>query len=256
MKQLTNPQNSGQMCEDILDLLPAYVLGATDPDETAFVKANLDSCPEATAQIPDYQRLVDEMRASVPQVMPALDFEDRLMSRIAGTQAPAISVAPRPKTLRWGLIAAVAAILLLGLMNVYWITRINNLAETNAELMTQLQQPESAVLASLASMQWRRLASEQDPNVLALVVWQGDDGFLYTLDMPSLPPDQVYQLWLVESDNHHISAGTFRVDERGRGTLHFFAPESIGDFARLGITTEPAGGGNEPSTGPVVRGDV
>lgn len=260
MDKTNSTHSQGRLCEELLELLPAYALGATDPDETRFVQDNLAACAQATAELPGYQELVAAMRDDVPDVAPPADLEDRLMARVAQTSRPVVTPLPAPQRFtptRLGFIAAVAAIVLLALTNLYWISQVNRLVETNAELAYQLQQDDSdAVLASLATMQWRRLQSQNDPNLLAVLVWKGEDGFLYTLDMPSLPPNNVYQLWLVDPDNHHVSAGTFRVDDRGRGVLHFLAPESIGDFVRLGITSEPIGGSDGPTTSPVAQGEV
>jgi anti-sigma-K factor RskA len=117
-------------------------------------------------------------------------------------------------------------------------------------------QDDSNWLTSLARAQWRRLEGTEDSNVLAVVIWEDHDCFLYTLGMPALPPDKVYQLWLVESDNRHVSAGTFRVDERGRGVLTCNAAEDFQQFARMGITTEPTGGSTDPTSNPVALGNV
>ena len=55
-------------CEDMLNLIPEYAFGLTDPEQTQWVEANIARCPEAVAQLEDYRRLQDEMRASVPEI--------------------------------------------------------------------------------------------------------------------------------------------------------------------------------------------
>ena len=40
-------------CIEIHDLIPAYCLGATDPDETKLVEAHLGACPNAAAEVAD-----------------------------------------------------------------------------------------------------------------------------------------------------------------------------------------------------------
>lgn len=278
MNQPTETQAPNKLCGEVLFLIPAYAMGTTDPDETALVEANLATCPEAEAALVEYRRLVDEMRVNVPQLEPAPELEERLMARLAGwrqdeppaeTSLPTAAPAQPARRAHWrsarsllalsaaSLAAAVAAVLLLVATNVYWIGRVNDLSQENTSLAVELQQQANTFhLANLEELPWRRLWSEQNPDAIALIVWNGTDSFLYTLGMPDLPPDTVYQLWLVEPDNHHISAGTFRTDERGRGSLHFYAPESIGDFVRLGITTEPDGGSEGPTSPPVALGDV
>jgi anti-sigma-K factor RskA len=196
----------------------------------------------------------------VPQRTPPSGLEDRILARLVEPDnAPIRTVSPasHSRTLRLALAAVAAAILLLVVTNAYWIGRVNSLSEENLDLVALLEeQVETMQLANLDRLQWRRLQSDQNPGILAVVVWDNADGYLYTHDLPELSDDQVYQLWLVEPDNHHISAGTFRIDERGRGTLTFDAPEAIGDFARVGITAEPEGGSEEPTGNPVAIGEV
>lgn len=274
MSQSTETKGTNKLCGEVLFLIPAYAMGATDPEETALVEANLATCPDAAAALQEYNRLVEEMCVNVPQVEPAPELEERLMARLAGwrqDEETPPSVTPvettkrtRPRSARSllmlsaaSLAAAVAAVLLLVATNVYWLGRTNALAEENMSLAAQLQEQANTIhLANLESLPWRRLTSQQDPDAVALVVWNGPDTFLYTIGMPTLPPNNVYQLWLVGEDDRHISAGTFQVDERGRGTLHFYAPASLGEFARLGITTEPSGGSEEPTSSPVALGEV
>ena len=275
MNQPTETRAPNKLCGEVLFLIPAYAMGTTDPDETALVEANLAACPDAEAALLEYNRLVEEMRVNVPQIEPALELEERLMARLSGwrqiDETPPPSATPmqpakhtRLRSARSllmlsaaSLAAAAAAVLLLVATNVYWIGRVNDLSQANTSLVGQLQEQANTIhLANLEELPWRRLWSQEDPDAVALIVWNGTDSFLYTVGMPDLPPNSVYQLWLVEADNHHVSAGTFRVDERGRGDLHFYAQESVGDFVRLGITTEPDGGSEEPTSPPVALGDV
>jgi anti-sigma-K factor RskA len=258
MNETEQTLKARQPCEQVLELLPAYVIGATDPEETAFVKANLAACPEAAAVFPSYQRLVEQMRVDVPQIEPSADLEERLMKRLSSGPSAARPAVRRSRSGFPILAAAAAALVLLVGSNFYWLLRVNHLAQENDALAVQLQQEQdsSNALASLAQAQWRRLEGTQDSNVLALVIWEDHDCFLYTLGMPSLPPDKVYQLWLVESNDRHVSAGTFRVDERGRGVLTCNAPEDFQQFARMGITAEPMGGSTDPTSDPVAQGNV
>ncbi len=45
------------ICERLRELIPAYSLGATDAEETEFVKVHLADCPEAAAELAEYTRL-------------------------------------------------------------------------------------------------------------------------------------------------------------------------------------------------------
>jgi anti-sigma-K factor RskA len=257
MKQSMTSQLTGEKCEELLALIPAYALRATDPDETAFVEANLTSCPQAARALEDYTRLAAEMRADVKQVEPPSGLEERLMARLTTAERGQPRIIHRSRSLWVSVAAAVAVIALLVGTNAYWLMRVNELAREREALATQLQERNVAnTMNWLTRAQWRKLEGTQDSNVLAVIIWEDDDCFLYTLNMPSLPEDQVYQLWLVEPDNHHVSAGTFRVDERGRGMLSCHAQGNGWNYARVGITNEPQGGSTDPTGNPVALGDV
>jgi anti-sigma-K factor RskA len=74
-------------------------------------------------------------------------------------------------------------------------------------------------------------------------------------NMPALPADRVYQLWLV-ADGQRISGGTFRVDADGRGALLVQPPQPWSAYQRLGVTTEPTGGSPGPTSPRVIGGTL
>jgi anti-sigma-K factor RskA len=257
MKQVMTSKNTGDSCEEVLALIPAYAFRATDPEETAFVEANLDACPQAADTLEDFTRLAAEMRVDVPQVAPASDLEARLMARLSAAERGQVRPVPpaRSRSL-WRALAAAAAVIALFIgTNAYWLMRVNNLNQEKEALAAQVREADAYPVEWLTRAQWRRLEGTEDSSVLAVIIWEDRDCFLYTLGMPDLPADKVYQLWLVESNNRHVSAGTFRVDERGRGTLGCHWPDAEG-FVRVGITTEPRGGSTDPTGNPVALGDV
>src|SRR5262245_29058579 len=98
--------NSVHDCEAILELIPDYAFGLTSAEETRWVEANLNSCPEAVAQLADFRQLQDEMRADVPQMTPPADLEARLMAAVAATPVPQPVLKKAPRTLHWGWIVA------------------------------------------------------------------------------------------------------------------------------------------------------
>jgi len=49
-------------CDEIRELLAAYSMGATDPEETALVERHLPDCPEAVAELAEYLALINSGR--------------------------------------------------------------------------------------------------------------------------------------------------------------------------------------------------
>ncbi|MEO8397423.1 MAG: hypothetical protein ABI700_30785, partial [Chloroflexota bacterium] len=83
-------------CEDILNLIPEYAFGLTDPEQAQWIEANIARCPEAVAQLEDYRRLQDEMRMSVPEIEPPQQAGARLMMALARESAPVAAPVAAP----------------------------------------------------------------------------------------------------------------------------------------------------------------
>lgn len=230
-------------CDEVLDLIPAYAIGATDPDETALVEATLPRCPDAQVELDLYRSLSDDMRASVPQIEPPVALKSRL---IAATK-PTLTLLPPPpkpaaKRLHPAWIGLAAAVLLLIVSNVFWLLRSNTPTQ-DALLLTQ-------------DITWVRLENDAGTNAWALMMWnpQGAGAVLCAYNFPELEAGQTYQLWLRSGDDE-IDGGTFHVNDRGFGLLRVRAGQSIDGFEFAGITTEPYGS-THPTGAAVVRGEV
>src|SRR5258708_16487178 len=74
-RQNTHSRNSrNHECDSVLALIPAFSIGATAPDEEAFIKGKLADCPEAASELAKYMRLAEAMHyhASPIQASPGL----------------------------------------------------------------------------------------------------------------------------------------------------------------------------------------
>lgn len=286
------PQESVFDCDALLEVIPEYAFGFTDPDQTRWVEANLERCPEAAAQLQDYHRLQDEMRASVAQIEPSAQVGARLMAAIAApaTAAPAASMTVRPpkpaevpatpaptpipipmpitttpapqaraRRIRAAWWVAAAAVLALVATNVYWLTRVADLTQAN-DLLTAFRnaQDNSAfVLTNTEALHWVRLAdAEQDSAAAAFMMWnaQSKTGLLYARSFPELQPGYKYHLWLTRNGERTFM-GILQVDNEGDGALLFNSPEPINDFSWAWVTAED--GTQPPNTAPaVVKGEL
>jgi anti-sigma-K factor RskA len=68
-----------------------------------------------------------------------------------------------------------------------------------------------------------------------------------TSDLPSAPPGKVYQLWLQDPSGHFTSAGLMA----GSGDQAVVLQGDAADAQAAGITVEPAGGSEQPTSNPV-----
>jgi hypothetical protein len=248
--------DSIRQCDVIQELIPDYAFGLTDPEETRLVESNLAYCPDALEQLADFQRLQSVMRNAVPQVDPPAALGEKIM---AATTAPIIV----PKPSRWKFppawLAAVAIIALL-ITNLYWFLRVSDLNRQQNQLTTLLGQQSntSFVLTETNNLRWVRLpASQKDADTAAFMMWnaESETGLLYAHAFPELTPGKTYQLWLTRG-SERISAGTFRVDQDGKGALLFHSTEPIDHYTWARITAEPENGSNAPSDSAVVIGEL
>jgi anti-sigma-K factor RskA len=80
------------------------------------------------------------------------------------------------------------------------------------------------------------------------VIAGGGQMVFYGSQLPVLPANRTYQLWVVGSKGRAVaSAGTFNPDSQNRATLHSSDPALLTGMTALAITDEPAGGSAKPT---------
>ncbi len=267
---------------ELFALLPAFVLGATDPDEAAFVRRHLTDAPGAEAELAAYTRLVDVLHFSAPLATPPPALEARLRAALTAdpvhTQA-APSPIGRGRSWHWPrlALAAAAAMAVLLALNLWWTDQMTGLRTENAalqsqvtaqatalalqqdQLTTQQQQLDAlyyqeaklgrtiasqidllAQVVAVAGESYDMPPAQSDSPAFATVAWldQPGVGVLRADNFPPLPPDMVYQFWLIK-DGARTSGGLFTVDDAGRGSL-------IGRLRRHGRHPGAGGGKRRP----------
>lgn len=268
-------------CEEIRALIGAYAIGATDEEETRLVEASLEGCPEVAQELADYARLSIALHDAVPmrydappaaqilaklnpaQATPEAAPAKRAAPQEARTTAQAV---PRPTRRNWWLaVAAVFAVGLVGVVsNLFWVNRVNELEQAQADLQAQINtrptpsQP-FAVNLSPDEVHHRVLTATTAglPGAEARVIWNSEIevGSLFVTGLEPLPPNMAYQLWVVR-DDETLSLGQFTVDDSGVGILIFQSPEPIASFEAMGISPEPASGSDHPTHEHVVVGSI
>jgi hypothetical protein len=214
------------------DLLGPYVLGALDPEEELVVEDHLQRCAACRTE----ER---ELRQAHEHLSELMGVRETPPPEIKGS---VMSGLPRRRTLREmrraPIFAAAAALITLSLVVIFSSGLLNRDAMASATL-------ESTPLAPEAGGELRVRAD--DPNARAtLEVW----------NMPNCKKDEYYELWFGE-EGGRVSAGTFKVDERGQGTLQMSVPEEAGNYGQVGITLEEFP--EEPrmdSAKPVLTGEL
>ncbi|CAI9411492.1 anti-sigma factor [Nocardioides sp. T2.26MG-1] len=239
------PGNPGY---DVHALSGAYAVDALDDLERAAFERHLAECPECRAEVASLREAAGTL-AETTAVEPPAALRDRVLAGIATTrplppEAPApVSLASRRPRRRVNLlVAAAAAVLAVGGGAVLW-----------QQPWQESSQAPSAVEAVLSAADAKRSSLDFDGGARATLVHSDSVGraVLVTEKMPPPPPGKVYQVWLDQPGKGMVSAGLMPVREDQRVLL-------AGDAATAtaaGITVEPEGGSDKPTSDPIALFD-
>jgi hypothetical protein len=75
---------------------------------------------------------------------------------------------------------------------------------------------------------------------------QSTTAYVSVANLPPLPPDQTYQLWLINR-NQRLPSSVFNTDASGVSRLIVQSNEPFSRFQSIGVTIEPAGGSQTPN---------
>jgi anti-sigma-K factor RskA len=70
--------------------------------------------------------------------------------------------------------------------------------------------------------------------------------FFYVKDLPPVPGDKSYELWFVPKTGKPVRAVVFNTETNGSSEVEVTVPEGL-DLRAAAVTTEPAGGTDQPT---------
>jgi anti-sigma-K factor RskA len=253
---------------DAFDLIPAYALGALTDAERARVEALLATSAEARVELRAYQETMAGIAALTPLREAPAHLTDSFRQRLAASAAfnaaetmavkrglpPESPLQPIPATptrsagrLRLTPIRAliaVAAVIALVVGAVIGYRVVQDIAR---------QQYINAIL-SRQDAQWLTLEAQPAATGgnVQLVSVPGEADAVLVAQLPSLPQDRQYQLWM-RVEETSFSLAVFNTGQP-QETLLIEVPEPgrTKDFA-VGITVEPHGGSPGPTTPAIFR---
>ncbi|MCA1715807.1 MAG: anti-sigma factor [Actinobacteria bacterium] len=226
------------------ELLGPYVLGALDPEEEQAVERHLAGCAACRNEEHGLRETHERLAgASIAASSASPDLKARILGalpqRRGGQETTSAETARDGRGLLSPARRAVVALLLIpaGLVVAYWVGAFDR-PEMTAELASTELAPGAG-----GELEVRGSGSDMKAN---LEVW----------GLPETGNDEYYELWFGK-EGGRVSAGTFVVDDRGRGELSALCPEVAGGYQRAGITLEQFP--EEPrmdSARVVLRGDL
>ena len=194
------------------DLLGPFVMDELGPAEARAVEEHLEDCASCTLEAEAlrlaHKRLV-EFAASSETLPPHL--KDRA---VVGLPRPA----PRRAAPAWAAVAAAVVLVALGLA--YGPSLLGGQEVAAATLEPMGEAPDAG-----AEVNVRGAGENLEVSVDA---W----------GLPKCEREEYYELWFVEENGEHVSAGSFTVDESGDAELDLTAPQFATSYQRIGVTAE------------------
>ncbi|CAN5540514.1 anti-sigma factor [soil metagenome] len=229
------------------ELLELYVLDLLDMDEVARFERVLDDAPDVRERVRELRGVAAMMALELDPVAPSPDLKTRILD---SARADLAETPPAPTDLAaerawragrgdgawfpW----AVAAVLAVALVaSVAWILQLRNALDDRPQI-------ERYTVASVDS----------GPSVTGELVMLGEEeAFLALSGLSQLEAGRVYQVWLI-ADNHPQSAGTFLPDLQGAAGI--IVHGDVASSQLVAITIEPEGGSPQPTSDPIVVGEL
>ena len=256
---------------DVVDLVDLYVLDALPSDLAEGVEAHLAECDECQGLADRSWEVARLLRLGVPEVDPPPSLRVRLMEVVnADTRpSPLRLVRAEPQRamrragflsssagLRWASAAAIVPLLVASWLTVQVMSLQQQMHANELALVKSWQTGRDATEVMAKAMERgggsvRVIGAEMAPAASGTLYYGRDEnlGVLVVVGLPPLPPDQVYQCWLVSGDKR-MSGGMFRLEEDGRGMLVVKAPMPLDSVDIMRVTIEPSGGSGEPRGSP------
>ncbi len=247
--------------EQFADDLALLALGALQGDERVALEKHLEGCSACRREL---ERLRGDtallaLSASGPQ--PPQRSRERLLKAIA--KEPGVQKIPVRRSssnfMPW--LAAAAFLLLAGFFfrqSDRLAQRVAQLQNESAQQQTQLERAREVVatLTSTNAMRVTLVAAQAQPQPQGRAIYVRDRSSLIFLasNLPSLPPQKAYELWLIPTNGAPIPSGVFKPDARGSAAV--IEPPLPGgvEAKAFAITVEPEQGSATPTMPIVMAG--
>ena len=248
--------------EQFADDLALYALGVLEGSDRSALEGHLQECNECSTELQRLRGDMALMALSASGSKPPQRSRQRFMEAIGREprQTPATQKSPP----RWTWVPWLAAAALAVGIAVLWVNN-HDLHETIARLenestrqQAQLQKAREVVetLTSSDALRITVVAAKAPPQPQGKAIYVRNRSSLIFLasNMPQLPPQKAYELWLIPTSGAPIPAGVFKPDARGSAQV-IQPPLPAGVEAKtFAITVEPESGSPAPTSAVVMVG--
>ena len=247
--------------EQFADDLALLALGSLQGDERSALEKHLEDCPACRRELERLRGDMALLALSASGPAPPQRSRERLLKAIA--KEPRAQKTPA-RRLSWNFVPWLAAAALLLVAGFFWqqsdrlAQRVARLQDESAQQQAQLQRAREVVstLTSTDALRVTLVAAQTPPQPQGKAIYVRDRSSLIFLasNLPLLPPQKAYELWLIPANGAPIPAGVFKPDARGSATV-IEPPLPAGVEAKtFAITVEPEQGSSTPTMPIVMMG--
>jgi anti-sigma-K factor RskA len=247
--------------QQFADDLALLALGSLQGEERVALEKHLEGCAACRRELERLRGDTALLALSASGPKPPQRSRERLLKEIAkesrGQKVPARRASP--SFMPW--LAAAAFLLLAGFFfrqSDRLAQRVGQLQNESAQQQAQLERAREVVstLTSTSAMRVTLVAAQAPPQPQGRAIYVRDRSSLIFLasNMPGLPPQKAYELWLIPTSGTPIPAGVFKPDARGSASV--IEPPLPGgvEAKAFAITVEPEQGSASPTMPIVMMG--
>lgn len=249
--------------EQFADDLALLALGSLEGDGRVALEKHLAECPACRRELERLRGDTALLALSASGAKPPQRSRERLLKAIA-KEPRTQKVAARRSSFSWSFLPWVATTAFLLVAGFFWqqsdhlSQRVAQLQNELAQQQAQLEQAREVVstLTSTDAMRVTLVAAQTPPQPQGKAIYVRNRSSLIFLasNMPGLPPQKAYELWLIPMNGAPIPAGVFKPDARGSATV-IQPPLPAGVEAKaFAITIEPEQGSATPTMPIVMMG--
>jgi anti-sigma-K factor RskA len=249
--------------EQFAEDLSLYALGALQGQEREAIEKHLQECSACRQELEKLRGDLALLAFSTSGPRPPARSRARFMA--AMTKEPRRSPLRQRTLATWwkalGWAAALAALMIgvfLRQQNSDLLRRVSELEVRSSQQNQQLLDAKQllATLTSPDAVHFTLVAGKTPPQPQGKAIYVPRSGTLVFLanNLPAIPPEKVYELWLIPTSGAPVPAGLFKPDAHGAAAV-IRPPLPAGVEAKaFAITIEPEAGSSAPTSQPIMLG--
>ncbi len=246
--------------EQFADDLALYALGSLDLPERIALEEHLRECAACRGELEGLRGDLSLLSLSAAGPKPPARSRQRLLAGIAKEPRRSLVMPQKhgvASVLGW--VGAAALIILsfgLAIQNGALHRDLDNLKARGARQQADIQQAKE-IMATLLDPEAQRItlvAARNAPQPQGKAIYRRRSPSLIFLasNLPPLPPEKIYELWLIPVSGTPIPAGLFKPDVKGSATVvNPPLPQGV-EAKNFAVTLEAESGSHEVPRGSFV----